>query len=210
MRKWDSGNPKAGLMERKRNAIIGAALTDFLQDGYAGSSVNKIAAEAGVSIKTLYRHFESKDDLFVAVIQTACTTTAESEDPQWFTLPPPEGLTQAGAEHLSFILEPDQLALYRVVTRDAQRFPQLGQRYQEKVVGERLNQVVRYIDLWPGTLRTKISDTRRAACTFSALLHGDLLETALHTGCVPNPADLREHAGFAATSLLTLLDAHLI
>jgi Bacterial regulatory proteins, tetR family len=33
-----------------------------------GSSVNRIAEDAGVSIKTLYRHFDNKDDLFVAVI----------------------------------------------------------------------------------------------------------------------------------------------
>jgi tetracycline repressor-like protein len=34
----------------------------FLEDGYAGSSVNRIAGGAGVSIKTLYRHFDDKGD----------------------------------------------------------------------------------------------------------------------------------------------------
>jgi hypothetical protein len=43
-------------MARKRHAIINAALAAFLDQGYGGSSVNRIAASAGVSITTLYRH----------------------------------------------------------------------------------------------------------------------------------------------------------
>src|SRR6516165_9354722 len=36
------------------------------------SSVNRLLAPAGVSIKTVYRHFDNKDDLFSAVMQAAC------------------------------------------------------------------------------------------------------------------------------------------
>ncbi len=53
-------------MARKRAAIVVAALTAFLDAGYVEASVNHIAAVAGVSIKTLYRHFDSKDELFSA------------------------------------------------------------------------------------------------------------------------------------------------
>jgi len=69
---WSDDNPKAALMSRKRAVIVDAALRAFLENGYAESSVNRIAKEAGVSIKTLYRHFESKDDLFSAVMEAAC------------------------------------------------------------------------------------------------------------------------------------------
>jgi AcrR family transcriptional regulator len=69
---WSADNPKAALMARKRAVIVDAALKAFLDAGYAEASVNQIAATAGVSIKTLYRHFESKDDLFSAVMQAAC------------------------------------------------------------------------------------------------------------------------------------------
>ena len=56
-------------MDQKRAVIVAAALDAFLDAGYAGASVNHIAAAAGVSIKTLYRHYDSKDDLFSAVMQ---------------------------------------------------------------------------------------------------------------------------------------------
>jgi AefR-like transcriptional repressor, C-terminal domain len=69
-----------------------------------------------------------------------------------------EGLTQAGSGHLAFVLSAEQVALYRVVTREAQRFPELGQRYQSEVVGNRAAQLIRYFDHWPKRLRTKIRD----------------------------------------------------
>jgi len=210
MRTWTADDPKAGLMARKRDLMLKAALAAFLEDGYAGSSVNRIAENAGVSIKTLYRHFDNKDDLFVAVIQTACKANQGAEEPPWLDLPPLEGLTQAGSEHLAFVLSPEQIALYRVVTGEAQRFPELGQRYQAEVVGDRIARLIRYVDHWPKTLRTKIREPLRGAQTFRVLLQGDLLETAMLGGPVPGPDDLRNQAHDAAAGLLTLIKAGLL
>lgn len=210
MRTWAADDPKAGLMARKREVILKAALAAFLEEGYAGSSVNRIAEDAGVSIKTLYRHFDNKDDLFVAVIQTACKANTGAGEPPWLDLPPLEGLTQAGSEHLPFILSAEQLALYRVVTREAPRFPELGKRYQNEVVGGRITQLTRYFDRWPDPLRAKIRDPLRGARAFGALLQGDLLETALLGGPIPAPDELRAHAHHAASCLLALIDAGLV
>jgi AcrR family transcriptional regulator len=210
VRTWTADDPKAGLMTRKRDLILKAAFAAFLEEGYAGSSVNRIAENAGVSIKTLYRHFDNKDDLFVAVIQTACKANAGAEEPTWLGLPPLAGLTQAGSEHLLFILSMEQLALYRVVTGDAQRFLALGKRYRSEVVGDRIAQLIRYFDRWPDSLRTKIRDPRRAAQTFGALLQADLLETALLGGPVPGPDELHTQAHDAAAGLLALIEADLL
>ena len=45
-------------------------------------------------------------------------------------------------------LSPEQLALYRVVVRDAHRFPELGQRYLEQTAGVRDARFAGYLDLW--------------------------------------------------------------
>ncbi len=79
---WSDNDPKAALMTRKRKMIVDAALQAFLESGYGESSVNRIAAAAGVSIKTLYRHFESKDELFNAVMQAACSDTGNQNLPE--------------------------------------------------------------------------------------------------------------------------------
>jgi hypothetical protein len=46
----------------------------------------------------------------------------------------PTALTLAGVEYLRHIFSKEQLALYRVVTRDANRFPELGRGYRQEVV----------------------------------------------------------------------------
>ncbi|MFD4545922.1 TetR/AcrR family transcriptional regulator [Streptomyces sp. NPDC058466] len=207
MRTWAENDPKARLMARKREAIINAALAAFLEEGYGGSSVNRIAASAGVSITTLYRHFDSKDDLFVAVIQEACDTSAQSADPEWLGLPPLEGLTEAGCELLQHILSEQQLALFRVVARDAQRFPELGRRYQQEILGNRIDLFTRHLSHWPADLRAKVGDPTRAAHLFSALLQAEVVDTALLGGPVPSPAAIRTRAQEAASDLLALAEA---
>ena len=53
---------------QKRRSIIDAAIREFSERGYDGSSMDRIAELAGASKRTVYNHFPSKDELFQAVI----------------------------------------------------------------------------------------------------------------------------------------------
>ncbi len=57
------------LTDRKRAAIMNAAVQEFRAHGYDATSMDKLAAAAEVSKRTLYNHFPSKDDLFAAILQ---------------------------------------------------------------------------------------------------------------------------------------------
>ena len=57
------------VSERKRMAIARAALTLFASDGYERTSVDAIAAEAGVSKRTVYSHYGDKENLFLSVVR---------------------------------------------------------------------------------------------------------------------------------------------
>src|SRR5260370_39820552 len=72
VKRWSESNPKAALMEQKRSAIVAAARRAFLNAGYSLTSMDGIAELANVSVKTVYRHFENKDELFSAVMQAVC------------------------------------------------------------------------------------------------------------------------------------------
>jgi TetR/AcrR family transcriptional regulator, mexJK operon transcriptional repressor len=61
------GRP-AGGSEHKRAAIVRAALELFLRDGFARTSVDAIAEEAGVSKRTIYNHYGDKESLFLSVV----------------------------------------------------------------------------------------------------------------------------------------------
>lgn len=54
--------------EQKKRAIIEAAKTEFIENGFAAANMNNVSAAAEVSKRTLYRHFESKEMLFEAVL----------------------------------------------------------------------------------------------------------------------------------------------
>src|ERR1700738_2092089 len=69
---WSDDNPKAALMERKRAAIVAAARQAFLENGDAQASMDRIAESGAGAGKSVYRHFEKKDELFSAVMQAAC------------------------------------------------------------------------------------------------------------------------------------------
>ena len=56
------------LTDRKRAAILSAAVAEFRSFGFAGTSMDRIAASAGVSKRTVYNHFASKDELFTAIL----------------------------------------------------------------------------------------------------------------------------------------------
>lgn len=56
------------LTDRKRSAILQAAIEEFRTSGFEATSMDRIAAAAGVSKRTVYNHFPSKDALFAEIL----------------------------------------------------------------------------------------------------------------------------------------------
>lgn len=70
---------KTGRRPDKREAILSGALSRFVHDGYTRASIDAIAAEAGVSTRTIYNHFGDKAHLFEAVIRDSAEKVAERQ-----------------------------------------------------------------------------------------------------------------------------------
>jgi TetR/AcrR family transcriptional repressor of mexJK operon len=181
--------------------------------------MDSIAEAAGVGIKTLYRHFENKDDLFSAVMHAACDPsafdelsgneqeeTAESEKP-WFSKPPRTALVLAGIEYLEHALSKEQLDLYRVVTQDAHLFPELGKRFREQVIQRRNDTFARYLDRWIPIENWKIKDKHHAADIFSTLLRAGVFDDALHGLRKFDEPAIAAQARRAANHMLVLLSS---
>jgi TetR/AcrR family transcriptional repressor of mexJK operon len=219
LRSWSNDDPKASLMSRKRFTIVRAARQAFLEGGYAKTSMDGIAKAAEVGIKTLYRHFENKDDLFSAAMQAACNPDAfdevrgdwkeqaEEPDRAWFAKPPRAGLVAAGVEYLKHVLSDEQLDLYRVVTQDARDFPELGRRYREQVIERSYDVFIRYLNRWGPIEKWKVRDKRAAADTFTALLRAGIFEDALHRLRRISDAEIAARARAASAKTIVLLEA---
>ncbi len=63
------GRPNANEAERKRADLLEAALEKFVQAGFRGASMRRIAAKAEISTRTLYNHFVDKTALFEACLE---------------------------------------------------------------------------------------------------------------------------------------------
>src|ERR1700712_1827554 len=66
----------------KRQAILEAAKNLFVRNGYASTSMDAVAAEAGVSKLTVYSHFNDKETLFSAAVVARC----EEQLPELFVV----------------------------------------------------------------------------------------------------------------------------
>jgi TetR/AcrR family transcriptional regulator of autoinduction and epiphytic fitness len=68
------------LTDRKRAAILDAAVAEFREAGYEATSMDRIAASAGVSKRTVYNHFPSKEALFTRILEQMWERGADGLD----------------------------------------------------------------------------------------------------------------------------------
>ncbi len=115
-------------MEAKKEAIFDAALEVFLSEGFAGASMDRVAAAAGVSKMTVYRHFENKEELFLATINRHCDQIydVEMHPPARTREDAREELLKFGWTFVNTIVAYDVMALWRMLIGEVQRFPEIG------------------------------------------------------------------------------------
>ena len=122
-----TGAPRR-LRPAKRAAIEQASVRIFGRLGYARAGIDAIAAEAGVSTRTIYNHFESKLELFAAVLTASAAQVADAfvaevdagctgTDPEVDVLV----IARAVASHRRRF--PEHFGLVHLLTADADQFP---------------------------------------------------------------------------------------
>lgn len=133
--------------EAKRNAVVEAATRAFLTQGYEASSMDGIAAEAGVSKRTVYNHFpEGKRDLFGAVVGRLYTGLHSAGEERLPVDQPPEtALPDFLRALLVHMRRPEVRGLLRLVIAEHPRFPELAQDYQKMGKSPAVGGLERYI-----------------------------------------------------------------
>src|SRR5437868_1445178 len=128
-----------GRSSRKRAAILEAATSVLLRNGYLGTSMDEIAALAGVSKQTVYKHFADKQRLFSEVVTS---TVSEASDPvHEEVLQLRESgdleadLRDLARRQLTLVLQPKLMQLRRLVIAESARFPELGRTFYDQGPG---------------------------------------------------------------------------
>jgi len=119
----------------KCEQILQGAMQVFLQRGYAGTSMDRVAAIANVSKQTIYSHFQDKEGLFTALIErvTIGRLQAELGEELWEGEPEPT-LRRLATAYLQKIGDEEYLSLLRVVIGESVQFPELAQLYTRTVI----------------------------------------------------------------------------
>ena len=161
--------------DERRAAILDIAREAFLQDGYSGTSMSRIAALVGGSKATLYSYFPSKKDLFVAVIDRETTSLFDRIFNVRLTAEEPRAaVTELVRRCLDGLLSDTIVSGYRLIIAEAGRFPEIGRTTYELAVRRGLERIAHFFAkaVREGALRP--CNPAEAADTFLDLAAGNL------------------------------------
>jgi len=161
-----AGNPRV-LLDRpaRRAAILAAAAEAFAERGFAGTSMDDVAAAAGITRLIVYRHFGSKEDLYTAVLQHVQDRLEAAFDPG-------AARGENAAVRSLLTVARDDPAGVTLLLRHAAREPQFA-RYAD----EFREQVITYSDRLmaranaPARVRGRWAAETLVSFVFDALLH---------------------------------------
>src|SRR5271169_4269765 len=182
-RKWRADDPRRLRMAETRAAILRAARPIMLRDGLGGTTLDRVAAEGGIAKMTLYRHFPSKEALFEGLVTAMCeqmredleNATSAAVDQAAGDQPAANRLADELRAFTSALIEPDALALYRLIVADGWRFPDLARVFDQsgmRVIRLRIAELLR-------TGGVPANQTRPVAAEVVAMALGDAYQRAV-------------------------------
>lgn len=137
----DGGEPKFRRRKDERPAeIVEAALAVFAEKGFAAAKLDEIARRAGMSKGAVYLYFETKEDIFRAVVVRAIAPNVAAVKAMISTHPGPlPDLLRGVARHVAGVIETTPIgAVLKMVVGEARNFPELARVWHDELVAQAL------------------------------------------------------------------------
>jgi TetR/AcrR family transcriptional repressor of mexJK operon len=189
-------NDVAGMTQEvpasaKARNILEAARALFIARGYEAASMDAVAKAANVSKATVYAYFNSKNELFTAIVaRMADGLTREIGAVMEAGLPLDEALTAIGGRFLGVLTDPDRVRMFRMMVAEVDRFPELGRVFYRSGPLAMCDCLARYLEHATAAGLLAVPDPALAARQFLSLIKGDLhLRCLFNVGIVPAPSD---------------------
>lgn len=148
-------------------------MQEFLANGYAATSMDRVAAAAGVSKATVYSHFQDKSGLFAALVQKLAedkfkATSFDPRDESTMQGEPKVVLTQLATDILDRAsCDPQACEFMRLIIGESGRFPELSEPYIQNVAKPLIDGLTRYLS---SCEELSLSDPEASARTFMGTL----------------------------------------
>ena len=180
--------------DAKETQILAAAREEFLQCGYAGTSMDAVARRARASKTTLYTRFSSKEALFAATIAGECRAggvdfAASDLD----ALSVEAALALIGGRVVALVSSPAAVRMEQVVNGEAARFPEVAETFLREGPDRVRAAITAYLARAAQRGLIAVDDADFAAGQFLAGLH-DPLHCQMMTGLCPAPSETEQAA----------------
>jgi len=191
------------LTDRKRAAVIAAAIEEFLAAGFDATSMDRIAARAGVSKRTVYNHFPSKEVLFAAILRQLWDSSDAGEAPAYSGSQPLRAqLLKLLLKKLSLLNDEAFLSLARVAIAAGIHSPERARDMVARM-GEREEDLTVWIRAATADGRLKTSDPVFASLQLQGLVKAFAFWPQVTMGQRPlNKAEQKQVAESAADMFL--------
>ena len=170
------------LSPDKAAAILAGGMQEFLAHGFAGTSMDRVAAAAGVSKATVYSHFRDKEGLFTALIEQLVQGEFRSiYDTNASDLPAEPKIFLRELAHRVLDLganKPQFLNFMRVIIGESGRFPQLARAFVRNIEQASFRLLHQYFETCP---QLNLADPEATARIFiGSIIHFLIVQEMLH------------------------------
>lgn len=135
----DTGEPKFRRRKADRpGEIVQAGLSVFAEKGFAAAKLEDIARRAGVSKGALYLYFETKEDIFRAVVSQAIAPNIGAVKAMAAAHPGPlAGLLRGVAVHIATVVSQTPLGgVLKMVVGESGNFPEIARVWHDELVSQ--------------------------------------------------------------------------
>jgi AcrR family transcriptional regulator len=168
--------PQGDEDSAKRHQIMDGARRVFMDLGFDGASMNEIARAAGVSKGTLYVYFADKNRLFEAIVERESLDQGKKAfnfDP---ALDAETSLRAFGRAYLEIVCRPDGGSAVRTVMAIAERMPDVGRRFYDRVIAHTMRLLAAYLTARVEAGELAIDNCELAAAQYMRMCQATLFE----------------------------------
>ena len=173
----------------KRRQILAGASKVFMDLGFDGASMGEIARAAGVSKGTLYVYFADKNRLFEAIVEEESLEQGKLA----FNFDPERDaattLREFGQAYIELLCRPGGGSAIRTVMAIAERMPDVGRRYYQRVLDHTINRLAFYLDVRVKAGDLAIDDCQLAASQFMMVCQASLFLPFIFQAAPPPSAE---------------------
>ena len=189
------------LTDRKRAAILDAASAEFRQSGYEATSMDRIAASARVSKRTVYNHFPSKDALFAQIVQQLWERSAEGLELVYRKDRPLRAqLLELVKQKLRLLHDPNFVDLARVAIAAGIHSPERAREMMARM-GEREDGMTVWVRAAASDGRLKTNDPVFASTQLQGLVKGFAFWPQITLGQPPLSPALQKQVAEASVDM---------